>query len=715
MDIKAKIANSVFAKGKYTKLKFIIAIIISILIATIIVMINKNKILDRIPIFSVGIWFVLIHFIFKVKDIYEFIYKKRFIIAIIFMVYVVVMGYSGSSISVYNDIIQGEYKEEDFSTVLGTARSIRSDEWSLNTPVYTSQAVDEDNPYGYFNDNLRGTTTDMSSMVNAPVLDISLLGKPLNIGYIIFGPERGLSFLWYGKLTLLCLVSFEFCMLITKKKKLISLMGMLLITFSAATQWWYSTEIFIWGMLALVLIDKYMLSKDIKKKLLYAFGIFISGLSYIFIFYPAWQLSFGYIYLAVFIWICIKNRKEFKFKFKDFLIISIILLLIGLMVGRFFIKSSEALSLTMNTDYPGQRFEIGGGNYATKVVFSYLYSFLFPYKEAVNPCEYAGMISFFPVPIILAIIFIVKGIKNKNKKMLSFLIPMLLVSLLFTIWTFCQTNEFLAKITFLYMVPANRMAVPLGATQVLLLIYLMGNIGEKDVAIKNKKINIIMTLILNVFIVYFGQKTNQAFELSSTIFYICGLINLITIYQILNIDKEKNRNLLIGILIAMALVTGATVNPIQKGISVLNSKPIAKEIQNIVSTDNKNNLWIVDCTTFFIPNYVMANGARVINSTNIYPNFDLFKTVLEDEADKEEIRQIYNRYAHLNVEISTENKVELEFVDSIKLYLTTEKLKELTVNYIVSTRNNLQEFDTETIKYEQVYGEYGLFIYKLNY
>lgn len=705
-----------FSKDKYIVTKNIIAIVIALALATLLVVIKPIKIWDRLPIFAFIIWFPMIHLIFKVKDIYEFIYKKRFIIAALFMVYVTIMGYSGSSVATYREIIQGEYQEKNYQTILGDYRSIRSDEWCVNLPIYMSQSLDRENPYGYFNDNLRGTNTDMSTIGNAPVLDISIIGKPLNIGYLILGPERGLAFSWYGKLTLLALVTFEFCMMITNKKKLISLTGMLLLTFSAATQWWYATEYFIWGMLALVLFDKFMLAKNMKIKLLCTLGLFISGLSYIFIFYPAWQLAFGYIYLAVAIWIIAKNRKEYKFKWVDLLLFVIVAILIGAIVGRFLVKSSEALSTTLNTDYPGERFEIGGGQNAEKIVFSYVYSFLFPYVEMNNPCEFSGMISFYPIPIILAVLFIIKGIKNKDKKTFAFIIPMLAVSILFSVWTFFKTNDVLARITFLYMVPATRMAVTLGVTQVLLLIYMMANIDKNTVLIKNDKIRNILIILLNVFIVYMAYKTDNENIIHNFKIFLCGIINLISIYEIFNMDKTKNLNTLIGILIVTAIVTGTTVNPIQKGLSVLTDKPVSKEIQKIVKEDSENNLWVVDDTNFYIPNYVLANGARVINSTNIYPNMELYKTILgEEEANKKEIKLIYNRYAHVNLEIAKENKVELLYSDSIKIYITTEKLKELAVRYILTTRDNLENFDTENEKYEKLYDEFGLYIYRLNY
>ncbi len=199
-------------------------------------------------------------------------------------------------------------------------------------PIFLSQSAEEnENKYAYYNDLLRGTSTDMFSAISPAVADILVLGKPFTIGYMLFGSERGLTFDWYGKLVALMLISFEFCMLITNKNKFVSACGMLLITFSAATQWWNSTGILIWGMLALVLIDKFMLSEKYKTKILCACGILISGISYVFTMYPAWQIPYGYIYLAVLIWIIWKNRKVYKVNWKDVLIIiSVILIAAGI-------------------------------------------------------------------------------------------------------------------------------------------------------------------------------------------------------------------------------------------------------------------------------------------------------------------------------------------------------------------------------------------------
>ena len=704
-------------KGNYTKTKIVLLILISIIGAFILTSIaRRGFIWDRIPILTVILFFAGSHFIFNIKELYNNIYKYRFYIAGIVLIYAVLMGYSGSSIGIYNDIIQPNNREIYYSPIFGDSRTIRTDEWAVNAPSFVSQCVDPNgNNYSYYHDSLRGTKTEMFSQLNQPILDILSIGKPFTLGALILGASRGYSFLWTASIIALLLVSFEFCMVISKNNKLASLLGMLLISFSASTQWWQCYNIFTWGMLAIVLFDKFMLTKKFSTKILCSIGIFISGISYIFYFYPTWQVPYGYIYLAVLIWVVIKNWKEYKINEKDILLIIAIILAIGAILGIYFVKSADALKLITGTDYPGKRFETGGKE--IKTIFSYVYSIVFPYKIDTigNPCELSSMISFYPIPMLIALIYLVRNIKTK--KHFSFLIPMLIISIVYSIFMVFGVNEMFAKITLLYMTPAGRLAVPLGFSQILLIVYMLGNFTKEDIILKNEIIKKAGTVLASISIMYIALKTDMNILQNHPMYiYICGLILVYGIYQIVNINEEKNKKRLIMLLIPVAILTGATVHPIQKGISVLTDKPVAKKTQEIVSQDKENNLWICDSTNFMTNNYLLASGAKIINSTNLYTNFDLYKTVLgEEKSQKPEVRYVYNRYSHINMEI-TEDKNDIELVqqDSIKISLTSEKIRELGVKYILTTRD-LEQFDTEDVKYQKIYDEDGMIIYHVEY
>lgn len=695
-------------KGNYTKQKIIIALIVSIIISFVFVMIKPNKIWDRLPIFSIIILFAFLHVIFPIQQIYEFIYKKRYLLALIVFLYIIVMGYSGSSIGCYNDAIQPEDSNLYYTPILGIARPIRSDEWNVNTPIAVSQVIDENNPFGYYNDNLRGTLTEMFSIAASPVKDILILAKPFFIGFLLFGAEHGLAFLWYGKVIALMLISFELCMLISNKKKLVSLLGMILIVFSAATQWWNITDFVIWGGLALVLFDKFMLTNKYSIKVLCAFGIFISAISYIFILYPAWQLTYGYAFIPVFIWIIWKNRKEYKMNGKDIFIILLVVLAIAGIGLRYYMLSKDVLKVVSSTDYPGERFELGGGG--KTALFSYVYSMFFPYeRNMANPCEASGMLSIFPIPMIISLLFL---IRNKDrKKHFAFLIPALIISAIFSIWCLVPTNELLAKITFLYMVPGTRLVVPLGFLQIVLIIYLMGNVKEEDKIITHTNVAKVLSIVLSIILLSIAIRSDVEGVMGNLKSYICGLILLAEVYLLLTINKEKSKNALIALLIPIAIITGATVNPIQKGISVLTDKPVAKKVQEIVKEDPDNNMWLAEG----LPDYYLASGAKIINSVNTYPNFELYEKILGDKAKDENYRKIYNRYAHIYLQIiDGESTIELVQVDAILIKVNAETIKKMGVKYIVGT-STLEQFTKEEISFERIYEQQGILIYKVNY
>ena len=703
-------AMTIFKNNKKILYKLGIALVLSIVIAVALeIAIFRNMYvsmaIDRTFIVTCVLFFVSMHFIIPLKDMYEFIYKKRFIIAICLLLLVVVLGYSGSSINMYDIYVPSDGTEN--TEVLGKSRGIRSDEWAVNTPLVFLQNMDEDKTLPYTSSIVRGTDTDMFTVIHSPVLDILTIGKPFTIGYL-FGNRVGLSFWWYGRLIALMLVSFEFCMILTKKKKLLSLCGMLMISLAPAVQWWFSNflpDLLIFGQLAIVSIVKFIETTNLKQKILSAIGFGISGVAYIFSFYPAWMVPFGYVFLAIFIWVIWQHRKTYKINKRDVIIICITILLMGLLGLRYYLLSSETLHAVLNTSYPGQRFEVGGDGIVN--IFGYVYNIFTPYKETLNPSESSTMISFYPIPMIIALIYMFR-----NKKGYSFIIPLTLVGILFSIWTFVETNETFAKITLLYMVKAKRITVPLSLIQTYLMLYVLSRIDKNDKMVK-ENIAKVLAFVGTIAIMYLALQQAPEGYIGPFLGCVAGIFVLTAFYLLFNL-KEENKNKLIAFLIAFSIVGGIAVNPVIKGVDIMYEKPLAQKVQEIVAEDSEA-LWIVDSYGFPIPNYIVANGARTINSTNYYPNEDMLYTLIGDEKEKEEIKEIYNRYAHISIDlIKDETHLELLGADHFKIYLNYKQLKDLNVTYILSSRD-LEGFSDDSINLEKIYSENSMNIYKVSY
>ena len=458
-------------KGNYTKSKLVIFAILSVICAILfeykfytIYIDNSYDSKTRMFIVALFFAFVGLHFIFHLNDLYEFIYKHRYKIAAGFLLFVMVFKLSGSSIVNYNNEFQTETDDNRFHPLLGFSRLVRTDEWASSTLYMLSQDVGNDR-FQYFDDELRGTRTDMFTLVNSPVKDILMIGKPFQIMFLLFGNDIGLSFYWYIRLVAMMLGSFELCMLLTGNKKKISLCGMLMITFSSAVQWWYCMDEIIWGQIILLLLNKFMKTDKKWVKYLCAAGEVVAITSYIFLLYPAWQVSFAYVFLAIFIWLMICNFKDgYRLNLHDIVTVVITLLcVIGLLV-RWFMLSGDTISAIMNTDYPGERREVGGG---ATILYAYLYNIFFAYKYCTNPCEASSMLSFYPLPILLSIFYLIRN--RKEKKHYAFLIPGIVVSVLLVIWCKWGFPEILAKCTLLSMTTAPRATIALRNTSNILI------------------------------------------------------------------------------------------------------------------------------------------------------------------------------------------------------------------------------------------------------
>ena len=644
------------------------------------------------------IFYIISHFIFKSKDIYNFIYKKRYIISLIILVILVLGKFNGSSIGLWNNEV--EPNNNINTTIIGTNRETRSDEWLVNTPYAVSQKY---NDYNYTSKLPRGTKTDMFTTIFVPVKDILILSRPFNIGYLLLGEEYGLSFYWYGRLIALLLVTFELMMLITNKKKLLSLAGAILITGSPLVSWFYSNyivDLLISGELCLLIFNSYLETKNNKLKILYSIILGLTFSWFTLTIYPAWQVPLGYMYLAFAIWIFIKNNKNNNIK--DYLFLLITILIYVSMLLRFYILSKDTLDILMNTVYPGNRIITGGGAFIRH--FIYPISIFFGYSDYHNPCEAAGVYSLFPIPIVLSIIYLIKNKNKKDKDKTNILVLLLvIVSILLSLFTIIKVPELFAKISLLSMSPTERIVPIIGIISAYLLV-----ITTSKIDIKNNKYKIVIlffTIVISYIIIKIGSLDRTWYLTSKRLIVSLVLISLIS-YLYINSKKGNNYYYLSILLIITGLINIVLVNPINIGTKVLHEKETAKEIQKIVKNDN-NSKWI-SIDNIFLGNYVISNGGKTINSTNIYPNLELWKKI-----DKEKrYENIYNRYAHVIIKLTeNDNSFELNQQDIITLNLNYNSLKELDIKYIISSKK-LKIIDEYKSKINNIYHYDNIWIYK---
>lgn len=667
----------------------------------------------------------------------NFLYRYRYPVGFLIFLVCVLFEVNGSSFGLWDNFLNSSHH-----SVLGVSRHIRSDEWNVLTTLSFSQYC---NHFGYFSSIPCGSITDMFAVYGSPVLNILLIFRPFQIGYLFLSPGRALSFYWVGRLIALLLVSFEFGRFITKDDKRLATAYSVLISFSPIVQWWFSVnylvEMLIFGQLICLCVYHYIKTNDYKKRLICALGFIISAGGYMFSLYPAWQIPIGYVFLFVLIWIIWDNYKEFTYSKFDVPIIILSFLIPILALVYFISLSSNTIPIIINSVYPGKRLYYGGhGNLHN--FFNYIISIIFPLRPGRNPCIFTFFYDFFPVPIILYLI--VNFVDNKKDKLLNLLFVLYLVLVFFN---FIGFPGILSKITLLSETTDSRVYLAISLLNLFILFRSLSLLNKKSL---NSSINRIkshngilylISLLISLIVCVLIQEVaiSQVNHVSIYLIFSC-LILSVAIFSIFKSSEDKYKNLFVIVCILIGFLAGGLVNPIELGVDYYNQAPV-KEVQSIVA-DNPNANWIIlgDNSPKSPPigNIFIPAGAHTINSINTYPHLETWEKL--DPNHK--YINVYNRYAHVNVILTNSNtkfrfkykhmdkkdkKLESSDINHIKdyknirndifdVYLNVNDLKKLNVSYIESSKN-IEKFNNTNVSFTRIYSGNNnkLKIYKVNY
>lgn len=617
------------------------------------------------------------------------IFRYRWGIGLLIFILTVALEINCSSLGMWNiHIPNAEDPTKDI--IFGQNRPIRSDEWCVFTPMAMSQYY---NDFGLTSDILRGTKTDVFMVYGQPVRDWSIIFRPFQAGYLFLSPSRGLSFYWMGKLIFLFLVSLEFGLLFTGRKKLLAAAWSFALTFAPIVQWWFSINAFpdmlMYGQGIILCLHGYMKNKVYRKRALYALVFsWLSG-CYLLVLYPAWQIPFFFVFLAICLYVIISNRKTFFFRWKkDLPLIGGSILLLVFCMGVIIHRSWDTVQAVMNSVYPGARMETGGTG--INALFRYPGNIWLPYQNGnlpLNECECAVFFDLFPLGLMGAFLVLHKG-KQKDGLTIALLIVLAFLGA-YTIFGF---PAWLSKATLMSRCPAQRVTTAVSFLNLLLLFRFLTLAGEQKITLKWTE-GITFAITLGIGITLLSKELFFHEYLTKEMLLICTAVTAVLFCLVFT-----NRRLFCIGLCVLSLFIGGTVNPIRTGTSGLTDTAPAKAIRQLVS--ETDGTWLAVSEDFTIGDYLTASGARTLNSTNTYVNRD-FWNVLDPEGIYDDI---YNRYAHIIVRLTSSDTPEFEllFQDLIRVVIPVRLLKNLGVDYLFSM-DNLPEFNTDACVFKEIY------------
>lgn len=662
----------------------------------------KKKIwFDHFQLLFIAITFVLLHFVVDIKKLYNQIFEKRWIIMGIILLFLVVNRYHGDSISCYDYYIQSGVVSDYSYPIVGKERHIRSDEWNVDTPINLSTQF-LDNPYGKYNNLVRGTNT-----LNSNILTMIYILNPVNVISIFirftFGYEYAFSFGWYVIIFLTFLFQLELFLIISSRKKMLSICGTCMIVLSSHYLWWGFSSLILYSAVALVCSYYFFKSQSIGKRAVYAYGTALGTANFVLVLYPAWEVPLGFCSAIIFIWIvheCWNNIK--KMTKAEWLILLSALVVCVAMIVQSMAAQREYMEAITNTIYPGKRVDYG--EFSLSKLANYITGILFPYMEYDNPSEKGMYITLFPLPLFMTVYVWIKG--NRKNWLINGLI---VISMLLVCYTTVGLPSFIAKITLMTNSTARRAVDILGYIQIILFVAILSNLDINGRI--NRKYAIWFAALMSAIAVSFADYEMPNYMSGIYKIIIFAILVFIFYSCIANTDNKIYELGLISIIL-IAIVTSIYIRPIVKGLDAIYSKPVAKEIQKIVSED-RDTKWIA-CSNIMVPytppQFALACGAPVINSVNKYPNMNLWEKLDPDKSDE----NVYNRYAHFAVNF-TDNDTSVEEIhpDEICLNLSYKDIKKTEAGYVFSVYP--LEVDNKYVTFEQLYSEYGSYIYKLQY
>ncbi|MCB5953238.1 YfhO family protein [Enterococcus sp. BWT-B8] len=650
---------------------------------------------------AAAVLFLFAHFIVGPNTLYQTIDRYRYWIAAACIAIAVLLELSGSSIASWRDYIS----MENDGLLVGVNRPIRSDEWAVNTPMTMSQYY---NGYSAVSNIIRGTLTDVSIVYGQPAFSLNLLFRIFSVGYVLLGTSYGLAFFWYARLVVLFLVTYEFVKLITKGNKPYALLGSILITFSPIVQWWFAinglVEMLIAAQLSILLLDKYIKTDNSKKRALYFVLILLCAGNFILTFYPSWMIPVAYVLVGCILWIFIENRSILKFKRIDIITIACMTILFAAVIGYVFSSSIDTINSVMNTVYPGARVELGGG-YEIKNLWGGFTNLFFPfrpYADIHNTSEMAVFLDLFPLGIVLSLFYMFK-----DKKKDTLMIILIIVSIFLLVWMTVGYPEIVAKITFLDKTQSRRAYLGLGLANTFLLLRVLSLME-----VKIKPLWGFLTAGLYAVIAAWANQQQYPIFLRHPL-AILAVFFLTFSMGALVICLNRKPKLVTAFIGLIVLISGFSVNPIQQSTDSIEKSKLAVSLKEIQKEEE--GTWIVEGTGLPMNNILIMFGLPTINSTNVYPNLDLWESIDEDKKYED----IYNRYAHIVIravasEDPAEGSFELVQADVFIVNLSLQELKNMNVKYIL-TQNDLSfipEFEQGTeFKY---LSDEGHRVYKIN-
>lgn len=563
--------------------------------------------------------------------------------ASVLMVSLVFVGFglTGSSLSLGR--ASAPFIKLDSARVIARDQAVRSDEWLVLTPLAIAQY--NHNPrFPVLNRNLGedGQNMLIVGMTGVPVAHISALAKPASWGFFLFDLKRGLSWNWCFPIAA-CFLALAFVLnsLTQSNWRLGFLFSALFSCAPYVAAWsnWPAYTVFFPCMIFLCVLQILKTRSALQLILLGAL-LGVSGAGFVFVLYPAWQVSVGYVFIAVAVGMIIRDKLYRSLTLGRVATYVLALIIVMIVVGLWWMDAKTAIHTMEQTIYPGLRFETGGGM-STQVLlrgFTNIITMVDLPSPLSNKSE---MASFYYLLLPLITLLGIRAVHN-TLTALEWTVSLFLVFIL--VYMYVGLPVEVAKYSMWSQVPSRRADLALGLCSLILTHLLLSKAPRTDPASFTTRVIAFCVALAWVYVVYrsvvqLDKAMIQGFNASvlvALLFMVAGMSYCMVV---------ENVKVFVVLSLGLSLATTISFNPVRAAPDVVSFSAVGlKELiqgRKVLTLNNG-----------IAPMFLVAAGVPVVNGTFYYPQKSLWRR-LDPES---QYLDVYNRYQHLHY-IAAESNV----------------------------------------------------------
>lgn len=591
---------------------------------------------------------------------------------------------SGSSIGTYHQYFNGSQPDSDL--IFGQPRTIRSDEWLVNSQAIIAQ-FKEGMPR--INDNIGGGQ-DMSVVVDAPYRDWSVVFKPHTLGFFFLPLENAFALRWWLIGYLLMLSAYFFVLMVLPGQRLIAAGLAISLFFSGFVQWWYAYGTFgslYFSLFIAITTVGIFRAKSQKRRMLLGVLLTYLGVCFALVLYPPFQIPCAIVTVAFLAgYLLNERRKAGSMPILPGLTVVLVSVVVAVaIVGAFIATRKDVIDTITNTDYPGTRVIKSGGISATHLFSSHLgYQFtdnanadkyFIDGMIPTNQSEASNFLLLLPFLIIPVGLLVIRGWRSRGIDWQA--LALVAVALVFILEIFSPGFTEISKMFFLHKVGGARVLIGMGLLNLVLVTLMIRQMQRQGVVLVGAAA---FGYAFSVFLFTFAVTMTVERYPGDFISPVSGFMLSVPYAVIMYLLLRGFTNWAITAYALFAVISTAGVNPLYRGVSVLTESPVVQEIERIAEKDNKP--WATDGG--YMVNIVNVSGAKTLSAVYGYPQKKLWEGI--DGVNHRD----YNRYAHVGFHFSTDpshqTSIKLNSPDSfvVSTYVCGDYLKQQAVGYILS-------------------------------